>query len=156
MADRKPEFSIDAFPPEMVAAVPANAERDAESVACFLHHLGLEGEPDNPLPLPPGFLLYLASALRLLDWETQGFSSHREAGLPEVRAAIIDAFRQVDDPNADAKPFCVAVLRLAVERFAWGGQTELGADVALEDPQEELLLEALADFLWANRAGQIN
>jgi hypothetical protein len=101
--------------------------------------------------MPAGFLLHLAAALRLLSSEAQGFFPHREAGLPEARQAIRDAFLALTDPDADPTELCVAVLRLSVERFAWSGPPDLGADVALDEAPEDALLEALADFLWAHR-----
>jgi hypothetical protein len=56
------------------------------------------------------------------------------------------------DPAADPTELCVAVLRLSAERFAWSGPPEVGADIALDEAHEDILLEALADFLWAQRA----
>jgi hypothetical protein len=149
MASVKSSISVNDFPVEMVAAVAANAERDAECVGQFLNHLGLTATPEKPLSLPRGFLLHLGSALRLLIWEARGFFFHSEAGLPDARQAICDSFRLLSDPDGDATPFCIAVLRLSIERFGWSGPPELGADVALGEAEEELLLEALADFLWA-------
>jgi hypothetical protein len=43
------------------------------------------------------------------------------------------------------------VFELRMSRFAWVGPTELRADVALDDPDEDVLLEALVDLLWASR-----
>jgi hypothetical protein len=43
------------------------------------------------------------------------------------------------------------VLRLAVERFAWHGQRDLAADVAVDDLADDAALEALAEYLWAGR-----
>jgi hypothetical protein len=43
------------------------------------------------------------------------------------------------------------VFDLRMSRFAWAGPTELRADVALDDPDEDVLLETLVDLLWASR-----
>ena len=149
MAAVQPSFSVHDFPAEMVAAVAVDAARDADRVGLFLDHLGLGATPEKPRLMPAGFLLHLGVALRLLAWEAQGFFFHREAGLPEARQVIRDAFQWLADPGADPTELCIAVLRLSLERFAWSGLPELGADVALDEAQEDALVEALADFLWA-------
>jgi hypothetical protein len=139
------------FPPELTTAVMADAARDADRVGQFLVALGLRLDPKTPLPLPARFLRYLAAALRLLSWEAQGFSFHREHGLPAAGEVIHAAFRSLNDPHADPTELCIGVMRLSVEKFAWTAPTELGVDVSLGDAEDELLLEALADFLWAHR-----
>src|SRR5437588_1115435 len=100
MAAVRPSFSVHDFPPEMATAVAVAAARDAERVGLFLGHLGIGGTPEQPRPMPAGFLLHLGAALRLLAWEAQGFFFHRQAGLPEARVAIRDAFRSLADPDA--------------------------------------------------------
>jgi hypothetical protein len=151
MAAVPPSFPVPDFPAEMVTAVAADAARDAARVGRFLEHLGLGATPEQPRPLPAAFLLHLGAALRLLAWEAQGFCFHRQAGLPEARQAIRDAFRSLADPGADPTALGAAVLRLAVERFAWGGPRDLDADVALDDLTDDAALEALAAYLWATR-----
>lgn len=64
---------------------------------------------------------------------------------------IRDAFRSLNNPEADPTELGVAVLRLSVERFAWHGQPELHADVALDDLVDDAALDALAEYLWATR-----
>jgi hypothetical protein len=151
MAVLQSAFSPNDLPAEMVAAVAADAARDADRVGLFLEQLGLGATPEKPRPLPAGFLMDLGAALRLLVWEAEGFFGHREAGLPTAEQAIRDAFRFLTDPEANPAELSVLVLRLSVERFAWSGQPELGADIALDEAHEDVLLEALADFLWARR-----
>lgn len=151
MAPEHSDTSLDEFPTELVDSVKARAERDAVSVAQFMGCLGLNATPEKPVPLPAGFLLSLAAALRLLAWEVRGFNFHREAGLPSASEAIRDAFERLLEKDAKPSPICNTVGRLALERFAWAGEPELGADVAIDDVDEELFLDALADFLWANR-----
>jgi hypothetical protein len=129
----------------------AEAARDADRVGQFMVALGLRIDPKTPLPLPERFLRYLAVALRLLNWEAQGFSFHREDGLPAADEVIDAAFRSLNDPKAEPTELCIRVMRLSVEKLAWHAPTELGADVSLGEAEEELLLEALADFLWTNR-----
>ena len=137
------------LPPEMIAAVEVDAERHAEAVVEFLGTL-----PEDHLPRgrqTPHFLLQLAAALRLRRWEAEGFFFHREVGLPEADQAVREALVSPNAVAADPTAFCLAVLRLTVERFAWSGPRELGVDVAVNEANEDSLLEALAEFLWAHR-----
>lgn len=142
------------YPPALVAAIAGEAARNADRVGQFLHALGLvpqKGQP--PLALPRKFLLGLAAALRLLDWEIQGFHVHLDAGLPSAREALVRVFRAVFaagslEYHVDLRRH---VLGLFIERFAWNGRAELDADFALGDVNEDELVEALADFLWSQR-----
>jgi hypothetical protein len=133
----------------LITAVAAGGARDAELVALFLGHLGLKGTPEKPLLLPRGFLLRLATGVRLVAWEALGVFFHREIGLPEAREVLRGAFRFVAEPDAYSNELDLAVLRLSIERFSWYGGPELGADIALGDVEEDAALEALADFLWS-------
>lgn len=151
MATVQSSFTLNDFPAEMVTAVAAYAVCDAHCVGLFLSRLGIRGTPEKPLSVPAGFLLHLGAAFRLLTWEAQGFYGHREAGLPEAEQAIRDAFLSLVEPAADPSGLLVAVMRLSVERFAWSGLPELGADIILDEAQEDALLEALADYLWTHR-----
>jgi hypothetical protein len=138
----------DGYPQDLLDAVVRDAEADADRVVLFLDALGLTPPPGQTRPMPAAFLLDLGSALRLLAWEAHGFSFHRDAGLPAARDAIRAAFR--GSPR-DPAELSNAVLRLAVDRFAWAGQPELGTDVALGDVDEDAALDAIADFLWTHR-----
>jgi hypothetical protein len=139
------------LPTDMVNAVATAAARDADHVGLFLHELGLSASPDQPCRLPERFLLHLGAALRLLVWEAQGFFFHQTAGLPSAHQAIRAAFQALHDPNADPSEFCVQVVRLSLERFAWNGPRDLHADIALDDLNDEAALDMLAELLWASR-----
>ena len=139
------------FPAEMVAKVRADAARDADLVGLFLQVLGVRAVPDKPVRLPARFLRHLRVGLRLFLWELQGFFFHREVGLGKARDVIRDAFLSLDDADADPTALSRTVLRLSVERFAWNGPGELGAEVALDDALEDAALDALAKYLWACR-----
>jgi len=143
------ESSLADFPAEMIAAEEFEAAHQAVRVALFLHAVGKEAIPQKLITA--AFLLHLGMALRLLDWESKEFQFHREAGLPDAHQAIRNAIGALNAPATDPTGFCVAVLRLAMERFAWNGPRELGADIALGEASEENLLNELADFLWRHR-----
>ena len=106
------------YPADLVRAVAVDAARDACRVARFLEVLGLGATPDKPRSMPAGFLLLLGAALRLMGWEEQGFSFHRGTGLPDGQQALSIALESLCDPNADPTALCIAVLRIAIERFA--------------------------------------
>jgi hypothetical protein len=136
---------------DIATVVARDAYRDADRVGLFLAHLGMKGTPEKPLALPPSFLLRLGFALRLLDWEQKGYYFHREVGVPEAQLAIREAFLRLNDVDADPTKSSSAILNLSLERFAWSGPPELGADIALHGVQDDTLLEALADLLWTHR-----
>jgi hypothetical protein len=149
------------LPSDLVRAVAQDAALDADRVGCFLDQLlGRCAAPAGdrpPLLLPPDFLLELAAALRLLAWETSGLRCHLEAGLPPAQQALRDAFRWLKPATAAPETSDVPdrlmprVLALFIERLAWNGRAELGADFALGEPDEDVLTEAIADFLWSHR-----
>jgi len=147
--------NIPNVPGELVAAVAEDAARDADRVGQFLRTLGLGGSPDRPVRLPAAFLLELGAALRLGDWEQRGLQVHREAGLPSAQQALRDVFQASStSPGPAAAPHERLVYRIVVlfaERFAWNARVELDADIALDEADEEQLLEGLADFLWDHR-----
>jgi hypothetical protein len=139
------------LPADLVSAVEADVLCDAQTVITFLNLIGINATPQNPFPLPRNFLLYLGVAMRLTRWECAGFTLHRDAGLPSATQVLQDAFRSLQDPDADPTELSNAVRRFGAERFVWCSRSELGVDMTLSEAQEEELLEALADFLWSHR-----
>jgi hypothetical protein len=95
--------------------------------------------------------------LRLLVWEEAGLHAHRDAGLPSAQEALREVARWVVTPEPlaakerAANELACRVLAVAVERLAWNGRPLLGADLQLGEADEEVLVEALAGFLWAHR-----
>jgi hypothetical protein len=143
------------LPTELLRHVTEEAERDAGRTGAFLGAVGL-GPPDGGVRRLPGdLLLNLGAALRLLSWEQAGLAIHREAGLPAARDAIRQVFLDaVPAAGRESQPgpwLGEAVLRLSVERFAWAGRRELQAEVLLDFPDEDALVEAMARFLWDHR-----
>jgi hypothetical protein len=154
-------LSLSAFHPDLIRAVVQDAERDADLVGAFLDETGLAPSgrrpQDAPLALPAEFLLGLGAALRLSLWEQQGVRVHLDHGLPPARQALIDVLHtatgQAEAEAAErARSLAGRVLALAAEHLAWNGRVELGADVVLGAADQGLLLEALADYLWAHRS----
>jgi hypothetical protein len=154
-------ISLDQLPPGLIDAVAQEAASDAERVAAFLEALGLrpsgEGAARVPLRLPAYFLLGLGAALRLLSWEQSGLHVHRDAGLPSAHEALREVFWAVTAPAPLAEKALAAdrlrgrVLGVFLARLAWSGRALLGAHLELGEADEGALVDALAQFLWANR-----
>jgi hypothetical protein len=159
MAPTDPSIPLATFPPELISRVAEQAAQDAELAAHTLKGVGLGPPPGGVRRLPPEFLLELGAACRLLAWEVGGLTLHREAGLPPARDAILRAFQDAAarkaDPSAPAPgPSLIrAVFDLTVECLAWTGPAYLRAEVLLDTPDEDVLVDAMARFLWEHRHG---
>ena len=150
--ERCQPLSLSLLRPELLLAVADGAERDAGRVIEFLAGVGLAPEAGQVRRLPADLLLDLGAALRMLSWEYAGFAAHLEAGLPPAREAIRRAFLDAAAGNPPpARRLCEAVIRLAVDRFAWAGHRDVKAEILLDVPDEDALVEAMARFLWDHR-----
>jgi hypothetical protein len=140
-----------------VEAIEAHADADADHAATFLDTLIGRQPTDPPLPLPAEFLLDLAAGLRLLLWEQAGLNPQAIAGLPPARQVLRQVLLSISNPWPEfpsAEPpgtLARRVLAAFVDHFAWTARVELDAEVVLSEPDEEAVLEALADFLWQHR-----
>jgi hypothetical protein len=144
------------FPPELIESVAANAEAEADRVASFLDRVGLGPLPGGTRRLPSDFLLNLGAALRLRAWEVAGITVHREDGLPTpadaVRRVLADAAAGTVRATTPDPWLSRADFRLSIDRLAWTGRRDLAAEVVIEVPDEDTLVESLAQFLWKHRA----
>jgi hypothetical protein len=132
------------------------AEIDARRVGEFLRRHKIAPPPGESRKLPTAHLLDLAAALRLAGWEWAGLDIHRRAGLPPARDAICNVLLAPTRPGSGLVERAVptlypAVLHLLIEHFAWSGLRDLGAEMILDTPDEDALVEAMARFLWAHR-----
>jgi hypothetical protein len=157
MASSASPIDLARLPQELIVAVVHEGWRDADMVGHFLEALS-QSTPwqwlaRKPVYLPADFLLGLGAALHLHVWEWNGILVHREAGLPSAQEALLDVFQSLTDPESAAKTaqLPARVTALFMAKFAWTAPVELNADVTLGEAEEEALLEALADFLWAHR-----
>ena len=157
MAPTDSSAGLLAFPPELISRVVEQAVGDADLTARILTRVGLGPPPGEVRRLPATFLFELGAACRLLAWEVAGLTLHREAGLPSARDALRAAFREAaalaanpsaPDPGPSLSP---AVLALAIDRLAWAGPAYLRAEILLDTPDEDALVEAMARFLWDRR-----
>lgn len=149
MAATTPPTHVDA-PTEPRAAILAIAGCDGARARRFLSQLVPGMTREKWLSLPFSFVLSVGTALRLLDWEKQGFSCVREAGLPTWLTVIRDAFVALQNSHTASPELPMAVLRLSLERFAWHAPHFFGGDVALDD-LTEAALDVLAEYLFASR-----
>ena len=147
--------ALAAYPPEILTRVAEQAAGEADMVAQFLDAVGIVSQDGEALRLPIVFLLELGAAMRLLTWEEAGLDL-RGAGLPTSREAILRAFRDAasrpDGPAPPMTPLCRQVFGFGIERMAWAGPRELDAEILLDFPDEDALVEAMARFLWDRRA----
>ena len=156
VADISPEI-LREYPAELIRFAIDEAGRDADDVAAFLAAAGLAPPPGETRGFPPGILLDLGAVVRLRRWEAAGHAVHVEAGLPSARAALHHVIKTLVDAAANRAALAVAgalgraVVDLTVSRFAWTARPELGSDVVLHVTDEDALVEALAQFLWAHR-----
>jgi hypothetical protein len=146
------------YPTEQIQFAVDGAEEEADWVGVFLTAAGVV--PGESRGFPPGLLLDLGGMTRLRAWEEAGLDVHLQAGLPDAHRAlehIIDILiSAAKNPAEIARAGHIgrAVFDLRMNRFAWAGPVELQVDVALDNIEEDTLIAALADLLWAARPRQ--
>jgi hypothetical protein len=156
VADVSPDV-LREYPAELIRFAVEEAGRDADDVAAFLAAAGLAPPPGETRGFPPGILLDLGAVVRLRRWEAAGYAVHVEAGFPTARAALHRLITTLIGAAADPAVLAAAgdlgraVFELTVSRFAWTARSRLGADVVLDGSDEDALVEALAQHLWAHR-----
>jgi len=100
-----------------------------------------------------GFLLELAAVVQLRLWEDTGLTIHIDAGLPTADAACKELERRSKAGDADFAGIDLwrNVNRVWTRHCAWHGEEILGAEILLTEIDADVLVDALADFLWQNR-----
>jgi hypothetical protein len=154
-------FSPSEFPSELVATITQHAVCDADSVGLFITELfGIVGREKGlarvQLRFPAWFLLELAAVLRLLAWEQDGVLMGLVARFPPWREALSHVFARLAASTRKSTergdtPILLGVIGLLVEHFAWTGQADLGAEFILGEAEEDDLVNAVAEFVWAHR-----
>lgn len=145
------------YPAELIQFAADEAGRDADDVAAFLAAAGLAPPPGETRGFPPGILIDLGAVVRLRRWEAAGYAVHVEAGLPTARGALSRVIYTLVKAAANRALLAAAgalgraVFELTVTRFAWAAPRELGTDIMLNIDDEDSLVEAMAQFLWARR-----
>jgi hypothetical protein len=151
MAGNRHDPSPPNVPADLAEFIAAGAAWEADLVG----HALATSLPPEQARLPADVLLNLGAALRLLAWEHDGLTLHRDAGLPSaddaIRWVLVESLPRRGRRHLPDAWLCVAVLRLRVEHFAWAGPRELRADVRLDAADEDALIDALAQLLWKHR-----
>lgn len=135
-----------AFHPDLVAAVRVEAGRSADRVADFLRGAGVTR-------LSRETLLELSAALTLASWEEGGLGLGGADGLPDAPAAFRAALATVA-PHARPPGMAALVVGAFAERTAWAARPLLDADVRLDAPADGVLVEAVAQYLFARRRAE--
>jgi hypothetical protein len=146
---------------ELIVALARDAAYMGHLTARFLERLGLvpRGKRSTlePVALPREFLLELGGVIRVGIWEAAGLSDRLGQDLPRAKHALAELFartageRTSDLGNGSCFGTFQLVCRIVIDRLAWAGREEIGADVVLGDVDDADLLHAIADLLWANR-----
>jgi hypothetical protein len=147
------------LPPYMVRAAVDCAIEDADMVGTFLRDVcGFPPAPDRRLTVTAEWLLDVGAALRLYFWQQRGIEPRQlDPKLPDFTTALRDLVRQLRPDPGDSLTGLASgelsrrVFDAHIEHFSWVSGLELDAPVTLGPADEETVLEALADFLWAAR-----
>jgi hypothetical protein len=113
-------------------------------------------EAAKSLLLPVGYLVESAGVLQLKAWEEIGLRVHVDAGLPTYFQADWELAKQFwEHPELfgtiDSAKLFPRVFRVWRERFAMSGRQLLGADIRIDQIDDESFVENLAQFLYRHR-----
>jgi hypothetical protein len=149
---------------EAIAPAVVAVARRADFVADLVVHVvdaiyaraGIDPTSARSCPLPTGFLFELGAVVQLVMWESAGLAVHVEAGLPTADTAGKDLERRAKlGPSEFADVTRLALWQKVnlvwVQHFGWQGEETYGAEIALVQADDDLLVDALAEFLWTNR-----
>jgi hypothetical protein len=145
------EAQLESLPRELIVAQAREARRDAHRVGLYLSEffaaLGRPLRGVNRYPL--AFLLELAAALRLLEWESLGLV-RQCMGLPRAEDTLHAVVLNCASPNPDL-PLSKLVACTYIDYFSWLAAPMIGADVLLDPASEQKFADAIATFVWKHR-----
>jgi hypothetical protein len=147
---------------DFLASIIRDAQFMADLTARYLDRLlGIlpptKKRGGEPIAFPPEFLLELGAVLRLAVWERAGLRDRLDPALPPAEQALVDLLARFGLAPGRTRAagggtgLAMQVFQAALRRLAHDGRGELDVDIVLEAPDDGVLLEALADFLWAHR-----
>jgi hypothetical protein len=146
---------------EFLAATMLQAHRSAELVAQYLERIGLvpgrRQRMKRPVILPAAFLLQIAAAIRLREWELSGVAQQPLAGLPsseDVLASAFDFLRAFSTGAAQDEPapsVSGQVFAVWYRYFALTAPRDLGVNVIIGGKPPDDAMVLIADFIWKFR-----
>ncbi len=146
---------------EFLEAAVRQAQLDAERVVRFLERVGFVPGPrqraKKPCNLPRAFLLQIAAAVRISDWELSGVAQKPLAELPSSEEVLASAFTSLGELlsgalNSEPDPTTAKEVFIAWHRnFALNGPRDLGVNVVVDGIAPRESMELIADFLWRFR-----
>jgi hypothetical protein len=147
--------------PEVREQVEAVANADAEIVAGLMNTLKSQpiGRSADPQPCAEVFL-GMAVWCRVRKWEQAGLVQHRSVGVPEsdrILALTLALFSN-SDPflRRIIQEFHGQALSIAIGSSVWTAPALIGSPLLWpnSDVDDELILDAVAKFLWQTRGHQ--
>lgn len=138
------------------AALRSLGEHMADRSARFLRQLcPAIFEDQSVVPFPAEFLLGIGLASQLARWEACAPSAFAGLGLPTAKDVLDVTSKLV--AGAELRQFVVALLRRVKEtlrdRFLWCAEVE-NQVIAIQSEADDMVLNALADFLVARARNQ--
>jgi hypothetical protein len=146
------------IPAELIEGTSLEAERDAERVFVFLSsfceafdelHPELEVRNKWKSMFPARFLLELAAALRIIEWEQDGLTTPAMQ-LPQGWDALYEVLLDMARTDGTAT-LSLMVGRVFADYFAWNARSHIGGSIALDDLDDDQLADRIASFLWEHR-----
>lgn len=142
------------FPPELIAAIKAQAESDADAAAEFVR-LSVQAAGNTTLKLDvdqfdPAALIGFGLVVRFRRWELQHIRVHIDAGLPHSADMLL---RMVKLGRGRKLARFVAWVMIASSKvfhdsFLWSADdSDLHLDLAIVGREDDQFLDAITQFL---------
>lgn len=147
------------FPPLFFEALCEQMLSDVLDAADVLEGMGvprcashLTGKA-SPVRLPREFLQGILIGVRLLRWERDGVTVHREAGLPSAEEHLVKVAQLFDGPELReyVTDLSERARMLFYEHFAWSGGEDLHGEIGIVAEDDDEFLDRLANFIWDHR-----
>ncbi len=134
----------------ILAGLVRLADQDALLVARFIP-AWIELKPGEAFP--KAFLVELAAILRIARWQQAGLPADLQEQFPPAEFLfdeLVQAFAENPSSFIDGSyqpKWPKSVLVTWLHRFSWNAPLEIGAEVVMQEPDEDMVLGAIADFL---------
>ena len=142
------------FPPELIAAIKAQAESDADAAGAFFRESDLDARArcsDEPILFPLEYFIGIGLGIRLRRWQRANMVTHIKAGLPsaeELFSRIGTLVRGVPLCELVTKVLMTLGPVIQTSFLWWVDDDDPRIEMAIATSNKEQLLEAVADYLW--------